>query len=228
MKRVWITGDIHGDIDIVKLKSWKKENKETLDRDDILIVCGDMGICWDGGAYDRYIKKIWEQKPYTILFVDGNHENFPVLNSFPWQDSPWGAPVQQIAQNVFRLKRGAVYNIYGKTFFAFGGASSHDKWCRKEGRDWWPEELPTMAECDYALECLEAAANKVDFIVSHCTDNQTMALISNHYEHDIATNFLTHIKTFITYDIHYFGHYHIDRAITPQDIALYYSIIQII
>ena len=226
MKRVWITGDCHGDISIATLKPWKKSNE--LDADDILIVCGDMGICWDGGAFDRYIKRFWEQKPYTVLFVDGNHENFPVLNSFPWQDSEWGAPVQQIARNVYHLKRGAVYTIYGKTFFAFGGASSHDKWCRKEGRDWWPEEIPSDAECEYALESLTKTGNKVDFIISHCTDNATLTYIDAHYEHDKATNFLWVIKESLQYDHHYFGHYHKDADLTPKETCLYYDIRQII
>ena len=231
MKRIWITGDMHGDIDISKVKTFKKNMKisgDTLDREDIIIVCGDMGICWDGGAYDRYIKKYWEQQPFTVLFVDGNHENFSVLATHPWQDSAWGAPVRQIAENVSQLKRGSVYTIYNRTFFAFGGASSHDKWCRKEGRDWWPEEMPTPQEYEDGIKALAAHDWRVDCIISHCTDDKTQSELNPNYEHDALTNYFRVIKMDLDYDYHFFGHYHTDRDVTPKDIALYYRFIQLV
>ena len=43
MNRTFVTGDTHGDIDIQKIKPWKKAVGD-LDETDILIVCGDMGF----------------------------------------------------------------------------------------------------------------------------------------------------------------------------------------
>ena len=51
-----------------------------------------------------------EQRPYTPLFVSGNHENYDLLAEYPVED--WNG--------------GQVYDIQGKKFFTMGGASSHD------------------------------------------------------------------------------------------------------
>ena len=42
-------------------------------KDDCAIICGDFGGIWNGDADERH----WlEAKPFTTLFVSGNHENF--------------------------------------------------------------------------------------------------------------------------------------------------------
>ena len=64
---------------------------------------------------------------YVILWIDGNHENFDRLYSdeFPVLDFQ-GGKVHQIRDNVLHLMRGHVFTLQDHTFFAFGGASSHD------------------------------------------------------------------------------------------------------
>lgn len=66
-----------------------------------------------------------EEKPFTTVFVDGNHENHQRLDSYPaetWQ----GGNVHFIRPSVIHLMRGQVFHIADKSFFVFGGASSHD------------------------------------------------------------------------------------------------------
>ena len=65
------------------------------------------------------------QKDFTLLFVDGNHENYDLLAEFPVQ--MWhGGKVQMIRENVIHLMRGQMFNLQGRRFFTFGGARSHD------------------------------------------------------------------------------------------------------
>ena len=140
MSRIFITGDTHGDIDFHKLNT---ENFpiEGLTRDDYVIVCGDMGIVW-GSNSDRYMQKWWESKPWTTLFVDGNHENFHKLYEYPVEE--WhGGKIHRIMPHVYHLMRGQIFNIDGHSFFTMGGAASHDKWARKLNVSWWEEELPS-------------------------------------------------------------------------------------
>ena len=62
---------------------------------------------------------------FTTLFVDGNHENFDRLYSYPiieWH----GGKVHKINSSIFHLMRGEIYEIDNKKIFAFGGASCHD------------------------------------------------------------------------------------------------------
>ena len=111
--RVYVTGDTHGLLDTYKiLKFQEKENK--LDYDDYLIICGDAGIVWDNETLKDSID-YYENLGTNILFVDGNHENFDILNSFPI--SIWnGGKVHKISDRIFHLMRGQVFNIFGKTF----------------------------------------------------------------------------------------------------------------
>lgn len=69
---IYITGDTHGDIDINKLTTKQfGDVKKTLTRNDYIIICGDVAVCWDNDKFDRYIQNWWSSQPYTILFVDG-------------------------------------------------------------------------------------------------------------------------------------------------------------
>jgi hypothetical protein len=83
-------------------------------------------------AIERYVKEEeaaleWLSKqPWTTLFVDGNHENFPRLYQFPVKDFH-GGKAAQINDKIWHLKRGEVFEICGKKIFAMGGATSVDK-----------------------------------------------------------------------------------------------------
>ena len=64
-------------------------------------------------------------KNFTTLFVDGNHENFERLYRYPVEE--WhGGKIHKIRDSVIHLMRGETYDIDNKKFFVFGGAKSHD------------------------------------------------------------------------------------------------------
>ena len=94
------TGDIHGGIDIHKLRNKNVPHYNFLSRNDFVIICGDFGLIWNGSAEEKYWLKWINEKPYTTVFCDGNHENFDKINQYPiitWN----GGNVHQIADNVF-------------------------------------------------------------------------------------------------------------------------------
>ena len=51
-RRIFVTGDVHGWHDICKLNKDNFLVGNTLCKDDILIICGDAGIIWDGMVND--------------------------------------------------------------------------------------------------------------------------------------------------------------------------------
>lgn len=66
-----------------------------------------------------------DSQPWTTLFVDGNHENFELLDDYPV--SSWhGGKVHFIKESVIHLMRGQIDTIDGQTFFTFGGGYSCD------------------------------------------------------------------------------------------------------
>ena len=71
---VYVTGDIHGGLDMQKLRDW--DLGDSLTSDDYLIVAGDFGFPWDFSAEECADIAWLESRPYTVLFVDGNHERF--------------------------------------------------------------------------------------------------------------------------------------------------------
>ena len=81
MGRLFVTGDTHSIIDWKKLNTKNWEEQRNLTRDDHLLIAGDFGAPWVVGesAEDRYVLDTYENRNYTTLFVDGNHENFHAL-----------------------------------------------------------------------------------------------------------------------------------------------------
>ena len=113
---------------------------------------------------------LYSYLPFTILFIDGNHENFEPLNSYPVE--VWnGGKVHRISYSIIHLMRGQVFMIESKSFFTFGGALSFDKGRRIEGKSWWKEEMPTPEDYKEALINLATVNYDVDYIVSHDCPN---------------------------------------------------------
>lgn len=223
---IYVTGDVHCPIDIKKLKAKKFPYQTT--KDDFLIVCGDMGLVWyERDDEDEYWQNWFNDKPWTTLFVDGNHENHTKLDEMPVEE--WhGGKVHFLKPNVIHLMRGQVYDIEGKSFFTFGGASSHDKWCRTENKSWWARELPSQEEISEANENLEKISWNVDYVISHCAPHileHSMFIMPT--DCDCLTGYFDFLLKNLEYKKWYFGHYHIDRDVGINHRAIYDDIIQI-
>lgn len=223
----YITGDTHGSEDRFKLFVAQGEPNWTAD--DYLIVCGDFGYLFSNDHRETVFLDELEQKPYTICFCDGNHENFPAIYSYPVET--WnGGQIHRIRKNVIHLMRGQVYTIEGKTFFTMGGAYSIDKFMRQESITWWKEELPTNEEYREATCNLEAHQYRVDYILTHTMPKEmiTTRLFKIPDPHDSElTGFLDWINARVDYKMWFCGHWHEDRSITDRIRALYYDVVQI-
>lgn len=262
---IYITGDTHGDF-------WRfdpsvfPEQKE-MTKDDYVIICGDFGGIWCPespykiNGQDKHnlelegkqIDKL-NELPFTLLFVDGNHENFDRLYDYAIID--WhGGKVHRIAPSVYHLMRGQVYEICGKVFFTFGGASSHDvsdgiipydnegKWIDEarelykqfKGRfridhlSWWKQELPSQEEMQEGLDNLEKNCNHVDYIITHSPSASDIAKLGHGaYKQDILTKYLEEIKQKAEYKKWFCGHMHVDKNLSDKEIVLYEQIIRLV
>lgn len=85
---IYITGDIHGTISVAKRLNTKNFPKQReLTKKDYVIITGDFGLIWKLDAEDQFwLKWLNKQKSFTTLFIDGNHENFDLLESYPIED----------------------------------------------------------------------------------------------------------------------------------------------
>ena len=220
---IYITGDTHIPIDIGKLNTDRFPEQKSMNKDDFVIVCGDFGGVWNGGKTDAYWQSWLNDKPWTTLFIDGNHENFVLLNQYPVVDF-CGGKTHRIMPSVYHLMRGGVFTIDGLKFFAMGGASSHDKAHRTEGKSWWTEEMPSDEEYRNALANLDAHDWSVDFVLSHCAPDSIQTELADWYKHDKLTNFLESIKDDLLFTRWFFGHYHVDREVGRGFSAIYEQI----
>lgn len=218
---IFITGDTHGDIDFNKLLSLKEKN---LSYEDYLIICGDAGICWSIQSF-QYFLDLYRSIGCTILFIDGNHENFEMINNMPLVEFK-GALMHRIDTHIFHICRGEILNLEDKKFLCIGGAVSIDKMRRTPYFSWWPQEEITYHDIDNALNNLSKVNNTVDFVITHCVDSKTV-LSEFRFKKDICSDQLIFIDETVTYKHWFFGHYHFDRNIDEKKTCLYQGIVEI-
>lgn len=192
-----------------------------------------------------------EERPFTTLWVDGNHENYDRLAKYPVE--VWnGGKVHHIRPSILHLMRGQLYEIQGYTFFAMGGAQSHDieggilnpyaedfkerylalkmmgERFRVNHRSWWKEELPSETEYEKALATLEQNNWAVDYVISHCAPTDIALSMGRHYEADRLTDFLQTVKEKLDFHYWLFGHYHRNKIIDEKYVLLYEQIVQVL
>lgn len=168
MSKVLVTGDTHGTIDIQKLVEFADKFGNQLTKEDYLIIAGDFGVIWtDEPDEEEELTLKWLDKcPWTTLFIDGNHENHPRLATFP-EVEILGGRAHQISKTVYHIMRGEVIEIEDLKILCMGGADSHDKHFRVDGKDWWSQERITEADVENAKKNLARHNFTVDFVITH-------------------------------------------------------------
>lgn len=227
---IYITGDTHGLHDFAKLKTFAAAHKE-LTKKDHMIVAGDFGGLWSANGSQATLAA-YSALPFTTLFVDGNHENFDLLNAYPieiWK----GGKAHMVRPDIIHLTRGQVFEIEGKTIFTFGGATSVDRIYRTEGVGWWPQEVPTYEEFDEGIANLKRYGHCVDCIVTHSCDERSLwypALRSGSHPLGVYPEnlMLSYFEDAVRYRHWYFGHYHVDADLSDKKTVLYQRILPLL
>ena len=248
---IYCTGDTHGNWNRFSTDIFPEQKEMT--RDDFVIICGDFGL-WADTKEEKYWLNWLNDKPFTTLFVDGNHENFTRLNNeFEIVDFH-GGKAHKIRDNIYHLMRGYVFDICDKKIFAFGGASSHDiadgiidpanfktnkdfqeeyklwikagKIFRVNNVSWWKEEMPTAEEMAFGLKTLAEHNFEVDFIITHCCPQQVVSMFLP-YMADELTEYFDAVAEKTKFKKWFFGHYHDNRQIMCDYVMLYEQIIRI-
>lgn len=236
--RIFVCGDTHGTLDVGKLESLIAT--KNLCYDDYLIICGDCGVVWSKDTLKKHIN-YFERMKCNVLFIDGNHENFDLLNESPveyWH----GGKIHKISEHIYHLLRGQVFDICDKKFLTIGGADSSDKEYRKEHISWWSDERISYDDINEAKQNLEKVNYKVDYVITHTPSSITLNDLVNmltqcgesipfYIQSKIVTTPSTDILDFVNKNVeykHWFcGHLHIDEIVGNTQI-LYYKVVEII
>ena len=158
---IYVTGDTHGASEEGGFMRRFSEScfpgQRELTKEDCVVICGDFGGVWKTDRVrvresppEKEALDWLEARPFTTLFVPGNHENYDrltgcddrLLASWLYSGMPpgekeklrlgypraeWhGGFVRTVRPSVLMLERGEIYSIGGKHCFAFGGARSQD------------------------------------------------------------------------------------------------------
>lgn len=221
---VFVTGDLHGDMERFKTQDAKK-----LKKGDTLLVCGDFGFLWDGSKEEqKELKKLGEKK-YNICFVDGTHENFDLLRQY--EVSEWnGGKVHHITGGVYHLMRGQIFNIEGLRVFTMGGGESPDLDIRMANNNWYQEECPNQQEMIEGADNLGRADNEVDIIITHEPSAKVKEFLQIKMTDKARTNllntYLEELSNAVDYQKWYFGSLHMDKHVSGTQIAVFTRILE--
>lgn len=202
-----------------------------LTENDYIIVLGDMGLFWRNDKKDSkaFIQDFESKFNFNLYFVEGNHENFKLLNKLEEDENKMG----HISEHIKHLKRGYVYNIEDKKILTIGGADSIDKFRRQEGLNWWREETITDDDIsrinidyyDYVLTHTCPVSILEEYRSILCTLGDIVD--NNNPEYKISNNKLEQVKNFIDFGHWFFGHMHIDQRLNDKFTCLLDSFVEL-
>ena len=167
MNRIFIAGDIHGDINNISNILNQIENPN---REDKIIVCGDAGLEYGNIIMDS-AKKAMNKFPGSWIIMRGNHD------TRYWRDHKFSSDwyiknnylIQEKYPNIFYVKdEGGFYNINNYNFLFVPGAYSVDKQYRLQNFfPYEPEEQLTYKEKKDIIKIALENKNKIDFVIGH-------------------------------------------------------------
>ena len=216
---IYITGDTHADFTRFKDPALRKLKKQ-----DALIICGDFGFIWDGSRKEKKLLKKIGRLPFNVLFVEGSHENYDLLEEY--EVSEWcGGKTRLISGRLRQLLRGQVFEIAEKTVFTFGGGQSDDIYELVEGTNWWQREIPSEEELQEGKDNLEKAGNSVDFVVTYEPPSKMQDFLIGTGDRNHINTYLNEIYEKLDFKLWFFGKLHLNKLVPPKYHAVYDSIV---
>lgn len=222
---IWITGDIHGNIDDLFFRI-----KSANAKDGYLIQLGDFGILWDGSRKEKrrleYIDAFLETRNLKIIFVAGNHENYDVLYKYKITEESEGF-VRRVKPLIFQVPNGNSLTLFDKKFLFIGGARSTDKYFRTDHVDWWPQELSNFQESTEIIKNAEEI-KEVDYVITHTAPRSVVETFDKVFPEKCSQQeLLEEVKNRIYFKKWYFGHFHVDEELVKDYFCLYEKIIKL-
>lgn len=196
--KILTIGDTHGDLSSLCNIALPQAAKHNIN---LIIQVGDFGY-WehfeDGQRFLNKLSKHLVRRGITLWWLDGNHENHPMLWD-KYTADPDNNGFMEIRENLWYMPRGSVFTLDNVRFLVLGGAFSIDKESRlvremihrghkpfsvhegdssirqweKDGdhTQWWPTEMITDVDVNVAIQnALEAGP--IDVMLTHdCPTN---------------------------------------------------------
>lgn len=214
-KRIFITGDTHGDF--TRIEAFCKKMETT--KEDMIIILGDVGINYYLSKRDTLLKKKLSEFPITLFSLYGNHECRPE-NIKTYEEKKFCNGIVYMEEeypNLLFAKDGEVFNFHDKKVLVIGGSYSVDKYYRlMKGWAWFEDEQPSEEIKAYVEKQIKAYDYTFDLVLSHTCPfkAQPIHLFLPSINQSLVDNstelWLQEIADKLTFTNWYYGHYHSD------------------
>lgn len=167
MFKFYVVGDTHGDTYFASKVSSAAEDENV----HVIFQVGDFGV-WDhtpeGEYYLNTLSDNAERRGVHWYVTLGNHENYDSIEQY--QSRAVGSFIP-LRENITVLgNKAAVFEMNGVKFGSVGGAVSIDRWARKEGTSWWPQENTKYGDVQKFMDLVDVSG-PVDFLFTHDAPN---------------------------------------------------------
>lgn len=187
---LYLTGDTHGD-NLGRFSFRRRPGMRSWTEDDVAVVLGDTALMWPG--YEKETAYVLDQlvsKPFAIVFILGNHDNYDWAETLPQVDV-FGGTMRQIVvdgvtyENRFIVDSWTVADLSGYHCLLCAHAKSHDidhlyqpddkegiaaakrrgEWFRVAHKTWWPQEELDIGAIEPFIQ--EHENERFDAILTH-------------------------------------------------------------
>ena len=218
---IYVTGDTHGEISFLK-----ERNLSRLKSGDTLIICGDFGFLWDNSKSEQKALKTLSKKKYTILFIDGTHENFDMLSNLSEVEA-FESTAKKVSDNIYYLKRGNVYTVENKKIFAFGGGVCPENDKTSDYDVWYEKAFPTLNEMADGLNNLAAQNFCVDYIITHEAPSAIKKMLDKSSIANDVNFYLDSVRAKVKYQKWIFGYLHKDVCISEKTFGVFCDVLPV-
>lgn len=227
---IFLLGDTHGPTNFLK-KISELEKQYQPAEDDYVIVLGDFGLLFalQENLFEHLALKAANEKPYKILFLDGNHENFSRLLAESCDCNFGGNIARQLTEykNIIWMQRGCCYQIDNKKILTFGGGTSIDKAYRIPDISWWEEENISDQDIENYKNTIKKYGKDYDYVLTHAAPVSFASCCVDPYFKDSNSDKLEMLlDDRLTFKKWYFGHYHVDKEADTWQ-CLYENIVRL-
>ena len=215
---IYITGDIHGDVQHIR----DAIAKYNITENDIIVILGDVGMNYYGRHGDRQRKKKLNKLGVPILCIHGNHEMRPFTIPSYFETTWLGGIVYEESEFPFLhfAKDGEIYTFDGIRCIAIGGAYSVDKWLRLQfDMGWFPDEQPSDQIKEDVEEKLAEVDWNVDVVFSHTCPLRYepvevfLPQVDQNTVDKSTEQWLGEIEGNLQYSCWFCGHWHLNKHI---------------
>ncbi len=187
---LYLTGDTHGE-NLGRFSYARNPFLRTLTSEDVVAVLGDTALMWPGCERETsYTMRELSRKPFAIVFVLGNHDNYDWAETLPVVNAFGGRMRQMVVdgttyENRYVVDSWTVADLCGRHCLLCAHAKSHDidhlyqpddkrgmaaarrrgEWFRVAHRTWWPQEALDVSRIEPFVQ--EHEEEHFDAILTH-------------------------------------------------------------